>query len=209
MVEESKRARLRMPAMPDVRRAPKEDWELPLKLLVVGDFTQRPDARPLEDRKPINVDSVNFDKVMGEQKLALSFKVPDGAGGELAADLRFRGLSDIRPEAVASQVSAAAGKEPSDPRLQGPIDAILNDPRLRRLEDRWRRLKRAVDGIDFRANVKLELLNCSREDLHGDYEDAPEIRKSGLFKILYSSEYGGPRASRTASRCVTATGCRT
>ena len=40
---------------------------------MVGDYTQRPDPRPLEDRKPINVDKDNFQKVMSEQKLALSF----------------------------------------------------------------------------------------------------------------------------------------
>jgi type VI secretion system protein ImpB len=53
----------------------KEDVELPLKLLMFGDYTMRPDPRPLEDRKPINVDKDNFQKVMSEQKLALNFNV--------------------------------------------------------------------------------------------------------------------------------------
>jgi type VI secretion system protein ImpB len=42
----------------------KEDVELPLKLLMLGDYTMRPDPTPLEDRKPINVDKDNFQKVM-------------------------------------------------------------------------------------------------------------------------------------------------
>ena len=41
-----------------------EDVELPLKILMHGDFTGRQDDRPLEDRKPINIDKDNFDKVM-------------------------------------------------------------------------------------------------------------------------------------------------
>jgi type VI secretion system protein ImpB len=57
----------------------KEEVELPLKLLMLGDYTQRPDPTPLEDRKPINVDKDNFQKVMSEQKLALSFGVQDPA----------------------------------------------------------------------------------------------------------------------------------
>src|SRR5215510_9189712 len=55
----------------------KEEVELPLKMLMLGDYMGRPDPRPLEDRKPINVDKDNFQKVMGEQKLALSFGVKD------------------------------------------------------------------------------------------------------------------------------------
>ena len=42
----------------------KEEKELPLKMMVMGDFTGRPDDRPLEDRKPINVDKDNFSDVM-------------------------------------------------------------------------------------------------------------------------------------------------
>ncbi len=45
----------------------KEEVELPLKMLMLGDYTGRPDPRPLEDRKPINVDKDNFSKVMSEQ----------------------------------------------------------------------------------------------------------------------------------------------
>ena len=44
-----------------------EQIELPLKLLVVGDFTQRPDARPVEDRAPINIDADTFFDVMKAQ----------------------------------------------------------------------------------------------------------------------------------------------
>ena len=35
-----------------------ESIELPFKMMVVGDFTQRQDDRVIEERKPINVDKV-------------------------------------------------------------------------------------------------------------------------------------------------------
>ena len=61
-----------------------EEVELPLKMLMIGDFTQRPDPRPLEDRKPINVDKDNFSKVMAEQKkkTAVTFTWKYAAGEE-------------------------------------------------------------------------------------------------------------------------------
>src|SRR5690606_39263881 len=43
---------------------------------------------------------------------------------------------------------------------------------------------------DFRENIKLEILNVSKEDLQMDFEDAPEITKSGLYKLVYTREYG-------------------
>ena len=36
-----------------------EELELPLKLMVLGDFTQREDERQIEDRKPISIDKHN------------------------------------------------------------------------------------------------------------------------------------------------------
>jgi hypothetical protein len=43
----------------------KEDVELPLKIMMMGDYTQRPDERPLEDRKPVSVDKDNFNENSG------------------------------------------------------------------------------------------------------------------------------------------------
>ena len=86
-----------------------EEIELPLVQLVMGDFTLRPDGRPLEERgEPINVDKDNFNKVMREQKLELNFTVPnrlsEQEGDELPVNLRVETLKDFSPESVAAQV---------------------------------------------------------------------------------------------------------
>lgn len=126
----------------------KEDVELPLKLLMLGDYTGRPDPRPLEDRKPINVDKDNFQKVMSEQKLALSFnvknKLSDNEDDELTVALKFRRLSDMEPEAIASQVpelkklldlraalTALKGPLGNEKAFRNKIQQILGDPAQR------------------------------------------------------------------------------
>ncbi len=85
-----------------------EQIELPLKQLVLGDFTFRTDSRPLEDRKPINVDKDNFNEVMRKQELSLNFTVPNRLsnqeGDELPVNLRVETLKDFGPESVAQQV---------------------------------------------------------------------------------------------------------
>jgi len=82
--------------------------ELPLKMLFIGDYTGRADERPVEDRKPINIDKDNFNQVLAEQNVTLAVTVPnrltDEPGAELSAKLQFKKLSDFGPDAVAEQV---------------------------------------------------------------------------------------------------------
>ena len=77
-----------------------------------------------------------------------------------------------------------------DVKLSAQIDEILHHPMFQRLESAWRGLKFLVDRVDFRENTKVELLNCSKEDLLHDFEDTPEIPKSGMYKTVYSAEFG-------------------
>jgi type VI secretion system protein ImpB len=85
-----------------------EETELPLKVLMVGDYTGRPDDTPVEERKPINVDKENFNEVMASQGLGVTVSVPDRLSGEkdasLKVDLKFKRLDDFGPEGIVNQV---------------------------------------------------------------------------------------------------------
>ncbi|HLT40880.1 MAG TPA: type VI secretion system contractile sheath small subunit, partial [Enhygromyxa sp.] len=58
----------------------KHERELPLKILVVGDFAGREDDRPLDERKPIKVDNRSLGAVMAEHGLRLRFNCPSKLG---------------------------------------------------------------------------------------------------------------------------------
>jgi type VI secretion system protein ImpC len=77
-----------------------------------------------------------------------------------------------------------------DEKISRQVDVVLHHPAFQKLESAWRGLKFAVDHTDFRENIKVEVLNVSKADLVADFEDAPEITKSGLYKIAYTAEYG-------------------
>ncbi len=85
-----------------------EQQELPLKILMVGDYTGRPDDTSLEERKPINVDKENFNEVMAKQDLQATVQVADKLSGEKDASLnltlKFRKLDDFGPEGLVNQV---------------------------------------------------------------------------------------------------------
>jgi type VI secretion system protein ImpB len=86
-----------------------EDVELPLRILMVGDFSGQQDARAIEDRKPVDINKENFAEVMTAQQLKADINVPnhvapDGAGGEMNVKLEFKALTDFRPEGIVAQV---------------------------------------------------------------------------------------------------------
>ena len=85
-----------------------EEVELPLKILVMGDFTGAPDERPIEKRDPIAIDKETFNDVMKAQGISLNIAVPNRlageAGDELPVTLKVESLKDFGPEAVVEQV---------------------------------------------------------------------------------------------------------
>ncbi len=77
-----------------------------------------------------------------------------------------------------------------DTKISAQVTEVLHSPGFQKLESAWRGLKFVVDRTDFRENIRVEVLNVSKQDLLTDFEDAPEITKSGLYKIVYTAEYG-------------------
>lgn len=77
-----------------------------------------------------------------------------------------------------------------DQKLSSQVDVILHNKEFQQLESAWTSLKFLVDRTDFRENIKVEVMNVNKTDLLDDFEDAPEITKSGLYKLAYTQEYG-------------------
>ncbi|OUJ12923.1 type VI secretion system contractile sheath small subunit [Acetobacter okinawensis] len=128
----------------------KEELELPHKLLMVGDYTLRPDDTPLEDRQRIDVNKNNFNDVMRAQKLHLDLSVPshlhdesEGAAN-LSVSLDIATLRDMEPDSIAKAVpelkkllelrqalSALKGPLGNMASFRKAIERILTDEGLR------------------------------------------------------------------------------
>ena len=85
-----------------------EEVELPLKMLVMGDFTMQEDETPLEDSKVLNIDKDNFNEVLKAQKLELGYNVQntlaDDPDAQLSLNLDFKSLKDFDPDAIIDKV---------------------------------------------------------------------------------------------------------
>ena len=130
-----------------------------------------------------------LDRIIAETRLT-----PD----DEAYDIAKRGVSAFIKELLKPQNENEPVKKAMvdrmiaeiDAKLSRQMDEILHHPEFQALESSWRGLKLLVDRTNFRENIKLEILNASKQDLLEDFEDSPEIVQSGLYKHIYTAEYG-------------------
>lgn len=81
--------------------------ELPLKLMVMGDYSNGREARPLSARNKLDINKNNFDSVLAEFAPTLKVSVENtllDEAGETVAALSFRAMKDFEPEQVARQI---------------------------------------------------------------------------------------------------------
>jgi type VI secretion system protein ImpB len=126
-----------------------EDVELPLKLLVLDDFTGRENDDVIEDREPINVNKDNFNDVVKSQKLSMSFSVPnrleENSEDDINVDLKIDSIKDFNPNNVAEQIpelnsllelrralQALRGPLGNVPAFRKTIQAILENEETRK-----------------------------------------------------------------------------
>lgn len=79
-----------------------------------------------------------------------------------------------------------------DYQISRQLDEVMHHQEFQKVESQWRGLKHLIDRTDFRQNVKIEILDISKDDLRQDFEDAPEITQSGLYGHTYIAEYDTP-----------------
>lgn len=81
--------------------------ELPLKMLVMGDFSNGKTKGKVADRQRININQNNFEAVMADLSPGARFDVPNllaKDGSEFTIDLGFSSMKDFRPDNVAQQI---------------------------------------------------------------------------------------------------------
>ena len=99
----------------------------------------------------------------------------------------------VKPEKAGEKISGQAVDQliaEIDAKLSRQVDAIMHNADFQKLESSWRSLKYLVDHTNFRENIRIDILNTTKEDLLDDFEDAPEVPKSGLYRQVYTAEYG-------------------
>lgn len=79
-----------------------------------------------------------------------------------------------------------------DATINEQLDTILHNPQFQQLESIWTSLKYLIDRTDFKANIKIEILDVTKEELQDNFDETSDITQSGLYKQLYVQEYDTP-----------------
>lgn len=146
----------------------REEIELPFKLLVLGDYTNRPDDTIVEDRRPVNIDKDTFNEVLEGMAPSVTLSVPDRLSknpdpdAELAVELTFKSLNDFSPENVGKQVPEIARLlelREALVALKGPLGNI---PVFRQ------KIQRLLGDQEARARLLAELNIAIEGDKGGD-----------------------------------------
>ena len=120
-----------------------EDVELPLKLLMIGDYMGKEQDTVLEERDPVNVNKENFDDVMKGMNLKMNLNVKNTLTDDaepVPVEIKVNSMNDFSPESVAKQVPelnsllqmrgallALKGPLGNVPAFRKTIQNILND----------------------------------------------------------------------------------
>ncbi|MEX3174050.1 type VI secretion system contractile sheath small subunit [Serratia quinivorans] len=81
--------------------------ELPLKLMVVGDYSNGAEQRPVSERETVSINKNNFDNVLSAFSPSVNLSVKNtlaGDGSEESVSLSFNEMKDFEPEQVAVQI---------------------------------------------------------------------------------------------------------
>ncbi len=80
--------------------------------------------------------------------------------------------------------------EEIDQLISRQLDEIMHHPNFQQLEASWRGLSYLVMNTETSTQLKIRLLNVSKNELRQDLEKATEFDQSTLFKQVYEDEYG-------------------
>ncbi len=78
----------------------------------------------------------------------------------------------------------------TDEIISRQLNLIIHDKNLQTLEATWRGLHYLVMNTETSTQLKLRVLNATRDDLIKDISKAVEFDQSVLFKLIYEKEYG-------------------
>jgi type VI secretion system protein ImpC len=129
-----------------------------------------------------------LDEILRETKLKPTdegYGVTRAGVGALITELIGRGQVGKIDKVVVDAMIAEL-----DRKISAQVNAVLHHEKFQKLESAWRGLKLLVDKTDFRENIRIDVVSCSKDELLTDFEDSPELVKSGLYSIAYSKEYG-------------------
>lgn len=127
----------------------KKKMELPLKLLVMGDFSSGKGSGRLAERERVSLTRNNLEAVLKDLAPTAEFSVPNIARGEgeIGIRLSFDSLNSFHPEQVANQVPELHSLMAMRNLLKDLKSNVLDNARFRRELENIVRNRPELEGL--------------------------------------------------------------
>ncbi|MHA1109005.1 MAG: type VI secretion system contractile sheath domain-containing protein [Alphaproteobacteria bacterium] len=116
---------------------------------------------------------------------------PETGGGSLLDQV----LDQSEPEGApggARPAPSGSGTRAIDAALASHLDAILHDENFQQLESVWLGLRHLVEHGGDRERVKIRLMTISKRDLLRNFETAPGLEDSILYREIFITPMAPP-----------------
>ncbi|MFP4417391.1 MAG: type VI secretion system contractile sheath small subunit [Fibrobacterota bacterium] len=138
----------------------KKKIELPLKMLVMGDFSSKKHDDRVVEREKISINKNNFTQVMESMDLNLKYSVDNKLTGEgaIPVDLKIKNMNSFKPENIAKDVPALS-------RLLAARN-LIRDLKSNLLDNREfrKRLEEIIQNPEAAQNLQEELKKIVPEE---------------------------------------------
>ncbi len=79
-----------------------------------------------------------------------------------------------------------------DAKISKQLAAVMHSEAFQKLEGSWRGLQYLVMSSETGTDLKLRVLQCKKDELRKDLENAVEFDQSTIYKKIYEQEFGTP-----------------
>ncbi len=136
--------------------------EIPFVVGVLSDLSGKPEEPlpKMKDRKFVEIDRDNFNKVLAGMNPRLAYRVDNkltNDGSQIAVDLRFKSMDDFHPEQVAQQVEPVRKLVDARSRLSELLSKLDGNDKLDELLQDVLTNTDSLEKLGEEAGIKKEL----------------------------------------------------
>ncbi|MFY2509996.1 type VI secretion system contractile sheath large subunit [Vibrio pectenicida] len=77
-----------------------------------------------------------------------------------------------------------------DKKISDQLSVVMKNKELQKLEGSWLGLQKLVKNSELGPDLKIKLVDYTKDELLEQFEDAPAIDRSRFFNMVYQEEFG-------------------
>ena len=137
------------------------------------------------DSNPASVESSALERVIEATR-----QLPPDTTKDLLATLTKEALSGSITWSKNLNQTIDRAVERIDELISRQLEEILHDKSMQKLEGSWRGLNKLVRNSELGTQLKIKMIDLTKDELLDQFENAPSTDRCHLFNKVYQEEFG-------------------